>query len=161
MSQVWFNIQMLSSLINSNSEHTRLNHRRLFTSGSWNPNVFGFEKTVDVFEHIVIRTKTQSLHRALSSSHLRLSCEQGCTVLPSSETTLSTDQVHVIKLPDVGNILSSVHALDQSANFVFATVLTILCRKFDVNKSLGCSLEMCSTDVVVSQLQWFPFVPTA
>ena len=73
---------------------------------------------------------------------------------------LSTDQVHIIKLPDVGSILSSELALDQSANFVFAILLTILCGKFDVNESLGCSLEMCSADVVVSQLQWFPFVST-
>ena len=63
----------------------------------------------------------------------------------------------MIKLPDVGSVLSSVHALDQSANFVFAILLTILCEKFDVNESLGCALEMCSADVVVSRLQWFPF----
>ena len=85
--------------------------------------------------------------------------EQCCTMFTSSEASeLSTIQIHVIKFPDVGSVLSAVHALDQSANFVFAMILTILCRKLDVNKSLGCSLEMCSADVVVSQLQWFPFV---
>ena len=61
-------------------------------------------------------------------------------------------------LPDVGSILSSVHALDQSANSVFAILLTILCGWSDVNESLGCSLEMCSAYVEVFQLQWFPFV---
>ena len=45
-----------------------------------------------------------------------------------------------------------------AANFVFPIFLTILCWKLDVNESLGCSLEMCSGDVVVSQLHWFPFV---
>ena len=74
---------------------------------------------------------------------------------------LSTDQVHIIKLPDVGSVLSSVHAIDQSAHFVFAILLTILCGKFDVNESLGCSLEMCSIDIVVSQFQWFLFVLTS
>ena len=44
--------------------------------------------------------------------------EQCCAVFPSSEASqLSTDQVHIIKLPDVGSVLSSVHALDHSANF--------------------------------------------
>ena len=76
----------------------------------------------------------------------------------SVASKLSTDYVHIIKLPDVGSVLSSVHALDQSAHFVFAILLTILCGKFDVNESLGRSLEMCSTDIVVSQFQWFPFV---
>ena len=45
------------------------------------------------------------------------------------------------------NGLSFVHALDQSANFIFAILLTTLCGKSDVNESLGCSLEMCSADV--------------
>ena len=58
----------------------------------------------------------------------------------------------MIKLPEVGSVLSSIHALDQSANFVFSIQLTIRRGKFDVNESLGCSLEMCSADVVVSQL---------
>ena len=69
---------------------------------------------------------------------------------------LSTDQIHRIKLPDVGSILGSIHALDLSVNFVFAKFLTIFCGKSDVNESLGCSLEMCSADVVVSQVQWVP-----
>ena len=47
---------------------------------------------------------------------------------------------------------------DQSANFILEILLTILCGKSDVNDSLGCSLEMCSADVAVSQLQWLPFV---
>ena len=33
---------------------------------------------------------------------------------------------HVVKLPDVRSILSSIHVLDQSANFVFAIFLPIL-----------------------------------
>ena len=42
--------------------------------------------------------------------------------------------------------------------FVFTILLTIFCWKSDVDESLGCSLEMCSADVVVSQLHRFPFV---
>ena len=45
-----------------------------------------------------------------------------------------------------------------AANFVFAILLTILCGESDVKESLGCSLEMRTADVVVSQLQWFPSV---
>ena len=56
----------------------------------------------------------------------------------------------------MGSILSSVHALDQSANFVFAILPTFLCGKFDVNESLGCSLEMCSAVVVMSNFNGFP-----
>ena len=68
----------------------------------------------------------------------------------------STDQVHVVKLPNMGSVLSSVHAPDQSTNFVLSILPVVLCGLFDVDESLGCSLEMCSADVVVSQLQWFP-----
>ena len=68
----------------------------------------------------------------------------------SEASQLSTDQIHIIKLPDVGSNLSSVHALDQSANFVFAILPTILWEKSDVNESLGYSLELCSADVTVS-----------
>ena len=50
------------------------------------------------------------------------------------------------KLPDVKSVTISIHALDQSANFFFTICL------------MGCSLEVCSADDVVSQLQWFPFV---
>ena len=75
-----------------------------------------------------------------------------CVCLFGSLLKLSTDQIDIIKVTDVGSVLSSVHALDQSANFVLAILLTILCGKSDVNESLGCSLEMCSADVVVSQL---------
>ena len=55
----------------------------------------------------------------------------------SEASKLSTDQVHIIKLQDVGSVLSPVYALDQSANFVFAMTLTILCEKFDVNRVPG------------------------
>ena len=78
-----------------------------------------------------------------------------CVFTSSEASELTTDQVHTIKLPDVGGVLSSTHALDQSANFVLATLLTILCKKSDVTESF---LEMCSADVAVSQLQWLPFV---
>ena len=68
--------------------------------------------------------------------------EQCCTVFASSEASqLSTDQVHIIKLPD--------------ANFVFAILLTILCEKSGVKESLGRSLEMCSADVVLSHFPLF------
>ena len=69
-----------------------------------------------------------------------------------------SDQIHTIKLPGVGSVLSSIHALDPYANDVFAILLSTFCGMSDVNESLGCSLEMCSADVEVSQLQWFPFV---
>ena len=56
--------------------------------------------------------------------------EQCCTVFASSEASKhSTGQIHVIKLPDVGSVLSSVHALDKSANFVI--LLTTLRVNFD------------------------------
>ena len=42
--------------------------------------------------------------------------------------------------PDVGGILSSIHAIDPFANFVFVKFLTIF-------------LKVCSADVLVSQLQ--------
>ena len=41
--------------------------------------------------------------------------------------------------------MSSIHALDQSANFVFAFFLTIFCGESDFNESLGCSLVVYST----------------
>ena len=75
----------------------------------------------------------------------------------SESSQVSTDQGQVLKLPDVRRVLSSTDALDQSANVVFATFLAIFSLKTDVYESLGCSLELCSADVVVSQLQWvFP-----
>ena len=50
--------------------------------------------------------------------------KQCCTVFASSEASkLSTDQIHIFELPDVGNVLSSVHAVDQSADFVFAPLI--------------------------------------
>ena len=70
---------------------------------------------------------------------------------------LSTHQVHKVKIPHVRSILSSVLALDQSANFVVTIFLTIFRWKTDKDESLGCSLAMLSADVVVSQLQGFPF----
>ena len=77
---------------------------------------------------------------------------QGCTVFASSESSrFSTNQVHLVKLPDVRSVFSFIHALDQFANFVFTIFLTIFCRKFDIYESVGCSLKMCSADVVVSQ----------
>ena len=76
----------------------------------------------------------------------------------SEYSQLSTDQGHVVKLPDVRHVWSSIHALDHSANFVITIFLTIFCWKADINESLGCSLEMCSAAVVVSQLQWFSFL---
>ena len=64
---------------------------------------------------------------------------------------VSTDQV--VKLPDVRRVLNSIHALDQSANFVCTVFLTIFGWKSDTDESLRDSLEMCSAHVVVSQLQ--------
>ena len=73
------------------------------------------------------------------------------TVFASSESShLSTDQGHVVTLPDVRRILNSIHALDQSANFVFTIFLTIFCWKTDLYESLGCSLECGSVDAQVS-----------
>ena len=76
----------------------------------------------------------------------------------SEDSKFSTDQIHMVDFPDVGSVLSSVHTLDQSANFISAILLTILCGESDANESLGCSLETCSADVVVSQFQWYPVV---
>ena len=85
------------------------------------------------------------------------SVKQSCTVYASSKSSeLSTDQGHVVMLPDVRRIFSSVHALDQSSNFLFTIFLTIFCWKTDGNESLGYFLELCSADVEVSQLQWIP-----
>ena len=88
-------------------------------------------------------------------SHILIWIVEQCgDVFASSKASwLSTDQIRITKLPDVGSVLSPTHALDQSANFVLVTFLTILCGKSDVNESLGCSMEMCAADVVVSQLQ--------
>ena len=58
------------------------------------------------------------------------------SVVSPDVSQLSTNQVHIIKLPDVGSVVISVHDLDQSVNFVFVILLTILCGNFDVNKSL-------------------------
>ena len=141
--------------------NTRYNNRRLFTSESSNPSVpmsfrcvFGFEKTVDVFESIIV-WQTHKVVAMHCQSHILIwTVEQCCTVLASSEASkLSTDQIHTTELPDVGSVLGSIHALDQSANFVFAILLTIFGWESDTDYSLGCSLEMCSADVVVSQLQ--------
>ena len=106
------------------------------------------------------KKKTHKVIAAHCHPHILIRIvEQCCTVFASSEASqLSTDQVHIIELPYVGSVLSSIHALDQSANFVLAILLTILFGKSDVNESLGCSSEMRSADVVGSQLKWFPFV---
>ena len=60
-------------------------------------------------------------------------------------------------MPDVRRILSPIHALDQSVNSVFTIFQTIFRWKTKVYESLGCALEMCSADVVVTPLQWFSF----
>ena len=60
VSQVKFNVQVLSSLINPNSKHTvqqqKLLHVRIFESKCSHVFrcVFGLEKTVDVFESIIV-----------------------------------------------------------------------------------------------------------
>ena len=161
MSQITFNVQLLSRLINFNSnasvQQQKAFHVSIFESTCSHVFrcVFGFDKTVDVMHchcHILVWI-----------------VKQCCAVFASSEASLlSTDQVHKIKLPDVGSILSSIHALDQSANFVFTYFCPssagspIYIGVYIIDRcmydSLGFSLEMCSTDVRVSQLQWFPFV---
>ena len=90
--------------------------------------------------------------------HFRI-VEQCCAVFASSEAAqFSTDQVHVVKLPNVRSILCSVHALDQLANFAFTILLSIFRWKTNFHASLGRALEMCFADAVVSQLQWITFV---
>ena len=60
VSQVGFNVQVLSSLINSGSEYTiqqqKTVHDGIFESKCSHVFrcVFGFEKTVDVFESIIV-----------------------------------------------------------------------------------------------------------
>ena len=145
---------------------TRFNIRRLFTSESSNHKcsnvfrcVFGLEKTVVVCQSIIIQPTLKVVAMHCHYHILIWIVKQCCAVFASPEASLlSTDQVHVTKLPNVESILSSIHALDPSAKFVFVIFLTIFCGKSDVNKSLGCSMEVCSADVVVSQFQWFPFV---
>ena len=139
------------------------NNRRLFTSESSNPSVpMSFAVYLDLGRLSMCSSPSSSdKHRVIAMhchSHILIRMvEQCCAVFASLEASqLSTDHVHIIKLRDVGSVLSSAHALDQSANFVFTMLLTILCGKFAVNESLSCSLEMCSADVAVSQLQWFP-----
>ena len=108
-----------------------------------------------MFESIIVRQR----HKVVAvhcHPHVFVGVvEQCCTVFASFG---SLPPFHrSVKLPDVRRILSSMHALDQSANFVFTIFLTILCSKSDVCECLGCSLEMCSADVVVSKLRWFSF----
>ena len=62
----------------------------------------------------------------------------------SESSQLSTDQVDEVKLPDVRSIMGSIHALDQSDNFVITICLTIFCWKSDFDGSLGCPLELRS-----------------
>ena len=82
---------------------------------------------------------------------------QCCTVFASLHSfQLSTDQGHAAKLPDVRSVLSSVNALDRSANFVFSIFRAIFHCTTDIYESLSHPLEMRSADVVVSQLQRFP-----
>ena len=160
MSSVKFNVQVLSSLISPNSKHTvqqqQTFHVWLFESQCSHVFrcVFGFEKTVDVFESIIV-WQTHKVVAAHCHSHILIwIVKQCCTVFASSEASqLSTDQKHIIKLPDVGSVLSCIHALDQSANFVFAILLTILCGKSDVIESLGCSLDMFSAEVAIRTLE--------
>ena len=69
--------------------------------------------------------------------------DQVNTVFASSESSsISTDQGHVVKMPDVRRILSPIHALDQSVNSVFTIFQTIFRWKTKVYESLGCALEM-------------------
>ena len=118
---------------------------------------FSIEKTVDVFGSVIVWQSDKVVAVHCHCHILNRIVEQHCAVFVSSEaSSLSTDQGQIIKLPDVGIVLSSVHVLDQAAIFGFAILLTILFGKSEVTESLGCSFEMCSADVVVSQLQWFP-----
>ena len=134
------------------------NNRRLVTSDSSNPGVLmSFAVYVESSPSSSDKdTKSSPCTAILTSSSELWNSAARC--LPLSEASqLSTDQGRVVKLPDVRRILSSMHALDESANFVFTIFLTILCSKSDVWECLGCSLEMYSADVVVSKLQWFSF----
>ena len=64
----------------------------------------------------------------------------------------------MVKWLNVRSILSSVHALNQLANFAFTTLLSIFRWKTNKCESLGRSWEKCSSDVLMAQLQRFIFV---
>ena len=137
MSHAKFNVQVLSSLNCPNSKHTRFNSRRLFTSESSNPRVpMSFAVYLDL-RNLSIRLSPSSSDK--HTTVITVCCyhhvsiwivEQRGTVFASSESSNpSTDQGHIVKLPDVRSILSSIHALDKSANFVFTTFLTLAGRR--------------------------------
>ena len=92
------------------------------------------------------KDRKSSPHTAILTSSFEL--WKNAALFFSSQ--FSTDQGHVLKLPDVRSILSSIRAPDQFANFAFAKCLTIFCWTTDVYESLGCSLEVCSADVAFS-----------
>ena len=158
MSQVKFNGQVLSSLINSTSKQTVRNKRKLFTTESSNPNVsMSFTVYLDLRTLSMCSSPSSSdKHRksspCLPLSHLDSECGTmlHCVCLFESFLTLHRSDSHN---RDVGSISSPLDALEPSAD-VLVTFLTILRGKSDVNESLGCSLEQRSADVVVPQFQW-------
>ena len=62
-----------------------------------------------------------------------------------------------VKFPNMRSALCTTDPLDQPANFVLSTCLSISRWETNMYDSLGRSLEMCSVDVVVSQILRFRF----
>ena len=116
MSQVRFNVQVLSSLINSNSklsiQQQKPFHVRVFESqcSLVFRCVFGFEKFVDVF-----LSPSSSDKHTKSYPHIFVwVAEQDCNVCASSESSqLSKDQSHVVKLLTKRRVLSCLHNISD------------------------------------------------
>ena len=59
---------------------------------------------------------------AILTSSLELWKKAALCYASSESYQFSTDQGHVVELRDVRRVLSSIHALDQTANFVFTII---------------------------------------
>ena len=72
-------------------------------------------------------------------------------------TTFELQPIRILKQKWLSRRHRSVrpHAQGSDVEQIHAILLTILCGWFNVNESLGCSLEMCAADVIQpSQRGW-------
>ena len=110
------------------TRNTRFNNRRLCASEPSNPSV-----PMSFAVHLDLRGLWVWWSPSSSDKHTKvvtMDChpyifirivEQCCAVFASSESSqFFTNQGRVVKLPGVRSVLNSIHALDQSASFVFA-----------------------------------------
>ena len=118
------------------TRNTRFSNKRLFTSEPSKPKVpVSFIVYLDLRSlSICLSPICLSPSSSPCSDILTSSFEfYNTTALSSSESSrLSTNQIHVVKLPHVRRLLSSVHDLDQLVNFVLTMSLPIFCWKFHV-----------------------------